>query len=349
MATHAYSEKYLSYAQTTLATMFDYAVNYMHDNIDQFFAQFVASGIADQFGMGYPNVITGKSGVELYHDVKNVFCIKTFPTQYFSVNRTPEFWFGYYLAYAQWSTNRTFRDILFSVLPSEMLSLYNPYHEMDPQNFADLIEQRVVNSNNNLKMIRMRNGYGQTELANISGVELRNIQSFEQRKNNITKAQFDTLNSLSSRLNCSPNDLTQSYDLKQKLLDIQIDYIQSLEKIKHDKDARTKQINDNFVNFQNKINKGFNIEQQRLVEKYINQFPYNSTAYYNNNYYINKEAFNSNLQNYWDSVQQGLDVAKEMTNCKPVKIVADSFGILNAKNVIELAYRIASLIDNSRK
>lgn len=349
MATHAYNELYLANAQTTLATMFDYAVNYKHDNIDQFFAEFVASGIADQFGMGYANVITGKSGVELYHDVKSVFCIQTYPVQYFSVNRTPEFWFGYYLAFAQWSTNRTFRDILFSVLPSDLLSLYNPYHEMAPQSFADLVEQRVVNSNNNLKMIRMRNGYGQTKLAKISGVEVRNIQSFEQCKNNITKAQFDTINSLSSRLNCTPNDLTQSYNLKQVLLDNNIKYFESLEKIKLDKDVRTKQINDNFVNFQNKINSQFSRDQQRLVENYINQFPYNSTACYNNNYYINNKAFNSNLKNYWDSVQQGLDIAKVATDCKPVKIVADSFGILNAKNVIELAYRIASLIDNSRK
>lgn len=349
MATHAYNELYLKNAQTILATMFDYAVNYMHDNIDQFSAQFVASGIADQFGTGNPSVITGKSGVELYHDVKSVFCIQTYPVQYFSMKRTPEFWLGYYLAFAQWSTNRTFRDILFSILPSEMLSLYNPYHEMSPQSFADLVEQRVVNSNNNLKMIRMRNGYGQTELANISGVELRNIQSFEQCKNNITKAQFDTINSLSARLNCTPNDLTQSYDLKQVLLDNNIKYFGSLEKIKHDKDVRTKQINDNLNNSQNKINSQFDRRQQRLVENYINQFPYNSTAYCDNNYYINNNAFNLNLQNYWDSVQQGLDIAKETTSCKPVKIVADSFGILNVKNLIELAYRIALLSNNSRE
>lgn len=347
MATHAYSELYLANAQTTLATMLDYAVNYKHEDVDQFFVQFVASGMADQFGSGNPNVITGKSGVELYNDVKNAFCIQTFPMQYSSITRTPEFWLGYYLAFAQWSINRTFRDISFSILPSEMLSLYNPYHEMSPQKFAEVVEQKVIEANNNLKTIRIRAGYGQTELANISGVELRNIQSFEQRKNNIAKAQFCTLNSLSSRLNCTPYDLTEAYNLKQRLLNSQIEYIQNLEEIKHKKDVRTKQIEDNFANIQNKINK--NVDSERLVQNYITQFPYNYTAYCKNDYYINNLAFNSNLQNYWNNIQQGLDVAKVITDCKPVKIVANSFGIINAKNLIELSYRIVELINDSKK
>lgn len=77
----------------------------------------------------------------------------------------------------------------------------------------------------------------------------------------------------------------------------------------------------------NKINNIFNREQQRLVENYINQFPYGNTAYCNNNYYRNNNAFTSNFKNYWDNVQKGLEIAKETTGCKPVKIIADSFGI----------------------
>lgn len=319
MATRAYNELYLASAQTTLATMFDYAVNYKHDNIDLFFTEFVASGISDMFGLGNPNVITGKSGVELYHDIKNVFCIQTSSIQYISINRTPEFWFGYYLAYAQWYINRSFRDISFSILPSEMLSMYSLYHEIDPKNFAEFIEQKVINSNHNLKAIRTRNGYGQTELANLSGVEIRNIQSFEQCKNNIAKAQFDTLNSLSLRLNCSISDLTQSYNLKQILLNNQIKYIQ------------------------------YSTQHRQMVENYINQFPYNSTAYYNNNYYINNNSFTTNLQNYWSNVKHGLDLVKLITDYKPVKLVSNGLGIINSINLIELTYKIAELTNDISK
>lgn len=335
MATRAYNELYLANAQTTLATLFDYAVNFKGENIDRIFAEFVASGISDQIGIGNPNVITGKSGIELYEDIKGSFGVKSNVVPYYSIDRTPEFWFGYYIAYAQWFINRSFRDISFSILPSEMLSLYSPYHEMNPQSFAEFVEQRVVASNHNLRTIRVRNGYGQTELANLSGVELRNIQSFEQCKNNISKAQFDTINSLSTRLNCNPNDLTQSYDLKQVLLDNQIKYIRDLERKKKDKDNQLRQIHNRF-----------NSQQQQWVGNYITQFPFNNTVYYNNEYYINTNVFDSNLQNYWNNIQQGLDFAKFLTDYKPVKVIADSFGALNAKNLIELAYRLTEIIND---
>ena len=62
----AYSELYLNNAMNTLATMFDYAVNIINEDIDIVFKRFIDSGAATHFESGDPNLIAGKSGVELY-------------------------------------------------------------------------------------------------------------------------------------------------------------------------------------------------------------------------------------------------------------------------------------------
>ena len=88
MAIPAYNELYLNNARTTMATMLDFAVNYKHEQIDLFFAEFITSGIARMFGLGDPAIIMGKTGIDLYYDVKKQ-----------SINRSPEFWLGSYLAF----------------------------------------------------------------------------------------------------------------------------------------------------------------------------------------------------------------------------------------------------------
>ncbi len=61
-----------------------------------------------------------------------------------------------------------------------------------------------------LKRIRENRGLSQTELAKQSGVNLRNIQMYEQRGNDIDKAQARTLYKLSRVLGCDIEDLLES-------------------------------------------------------------------------------------------------------------------------------------------
>ena len=62
----------------------------------------------------------------------------------------------------------------------------------------------------NLQRIRKAIGLTQTELANKTGVELRSIQMYEQRKNDINKAQADTLLKLARFLGCNIEDLLEN-------------------------------------------------------------------------------------------------------------------------------------------
>lgn len=59
----------------------------------------------------------------------------------------------------------------------------------------------------NLKRIRIAAGLSQSQLATRSLVSIRNIQMYEQRQNNINKAQGDILLRLSKTLGCKIEDL----------------------------------------------------------------------------------------------------------------------------------------------
>ena len=176
----AYSELYLNNAMNTLATMFDYAVNTIHIDIDITFKRFVDSDFASRFENGDPNVIAGKSGVELYWEInKNTFNI--FP-EYQAFNRTPEFWLGWSLAYYQWFTKRSFRFIHMRVSLKELLGWYPTLHEADLSKFVDELDKRIVPDKTNLEIRRRALGLSQKDLSLLSGVPVHTIQMYEQKQ-----------------------------------------------------------------------------------------------------------------------------------------------------------------------
>ncbi|MDE6790153.1 MAG: helix-turn-helix domain-containing protein [Clostridia bacterium] len=61
----------------------------------------------------------------------------------------------------------------------------------------------------NLKRIRTDKGYSQKQLAELSGVSLRSIQTYEQRQKDINKAQSDSLFHLAKALCCKMEDLLE--------------------------------------------------------------------------------------------------------------------------------------------
>lgn len=66
-----------------------------------------------------------------------------------------------------------------------------------------------VNPETNLKRIRATKGYSQKQLAELSGVSLRSIQMYEQRRKDINKAQSDSLHRLAKALGCTMEDLLE--------------------------------------------------------------------------------------------------------------------------------------------
>lgn len=212
MMIHAYNELYLNDATKNLANAFDYALNVCKFDSNWFSKLFVKSNVSTQFERGNPAIISGKSGEELIRDIINeAYHDEKLPAPTFSKNRTPEYWAGWALAQYQWFSAKRFKDIFEHVPLSEIISMYPTFHEMDINKFYESMDKRYNRfiSETKLRKIRENRQISQAELAKLSGVKLRSIQLYEQRVNDIDKAQAQTLYKLSRTLGCDIEDLLE--------------------------------------------------------------------------------------------------------------------------------------------
>lgn len=210
MEIHAYSELYIESAQNILGHMFDYAINEVGLEPNEFANRFVVSPISKEFEKGNPTYVAGKTGPEIAKLVlTGSGYSKSFPDEVMYIDRSPEYWAGWSLAYYQWLRNYHFMHILKAAPFSKILEMYPIYHEMDINQFVDRLDD-ILNTfypQTPLRRYREIAGLSQSELSSISGVPLRQIQLFEQRQRDIRKAQSITVLMLSKALGCSMEDL----------------------------------------------------------------------------------------------------------------------------------------------
>ena len=209
---HAYDEMYLEKARIALGRMFDFAVYQLGYNINKFFEMFIVSGIAKRFENGDVSLLVGKSGVEIGYEViyKTFGEFQTIEIEY-TVNRSPEYWVGWVLAYYQWQSGKSFSGINKEISLDEILKMYSPYHEMDIRQVVDKLDEMVTNvtEDTNLKKRRKAVGLSQSGLAKETGVSVRTIQQYEQRQKDINKASAERLLAFAKRLYCDVNDLME--------------------------------------------------------------------------------------------------------------------------------------------
>lgn len=208
----AYNELYLAKAQTALAQMLRYAVNDLGYDADGFFEMFMSTMIADAFENGDPRYTVGMSGVEMADEVVfHATGCRVSAEPSWSEEKDPVYWCGWSLGYYQWYSAHTFKDIYSYITPTEVIKMYNPYHEMDILQFVDSLSSFIpaADETTQLAKIRKRSGMSQRVLAYASGVSERMIQYYEQRSKDINKAQADTLSKLSTALGCDMKDLLE--------------------------------------------------------------------------------------------------------------------------------------------
>ena len=211
--THAYNKSYLNNAKDRLSSFFDYTINDCKMSPEWICSLFVNTGYAQQFEQGNPAYIAGMSGVELAMAViLKAYKNKNLPTPSITEESSPEYWAGWALAQYQWYTGRRFKAIFNKIPMTKIIDMYSVYHEMDISKFIEDMEKKYksVESESKLKTIRDNRGLSQSELASQSGVNLRSIQMYEQKVNNIDKAQGHTLYKLSRVLGCSVEDLLEN-------------------------------------------------------------------------------------------------------------------------------------------
>ncbi len=172
MMTHAYDEKYLPLCQRVMGDMLDYAVNTLEYNLQKFFTMFLVSGIARQFEIANPTYVAGKNGCEVAKEV-------------------------------------LVRSGL--ALPDVEDVMYHPLHEADIEKFVITMEtyNNGTRRETQLKRLRAYAKLSQQQLADKSGVPLRQIQLFEQRQRDINKTQAATLLKLARALGCSCEQLVE--------------------------------------------------------------------------------------------------------------------------------------------
>ena len=209
----AYDESYLNDAMNALGEMLDYAVVDCGRDPDEFFDWFIVSGIAAQFERGNPKFVAGMSGAEIAREV--IFRVtgnrETRPATQ-SLDRSPEYWAGWILAYYQWYRNLRFAAIAEGGLPPSAIIERYILHEADVSKFVETADEVLgaqLQQPTPLARIRANRGMTQQELAHASGVSLRMIQLYEQRRNDLSKASASVVIALAHVLGCSVEDLMQ--------------------------------------------------------------------------------------------------------------------------------------------
>ena len=212
MAIHAYAEDYVAGAQRVLGDAVDFAVVTLGLKPDAFGTAFAVSDTSKQFGSGNPRYVAGMNGCELARKVlteTGMSFADADDAMY--IDKSPEYWAGWALAFYQWYSGYSFMEILTVVPLSELIDMYPAFHEMDILQFADRMQEKMKAAHpaTRLRMRRENCGLSQSELAADSGVSLRQIQLFEQRQRDINKTASETLLRLSRALYCSMEDLME--------------------------------------------------------------------------------------------------------------------------------------------
>ena len=213
MEIRAYDELYLSSAQNILGHAVDFAVMTLEIEPNVFGNALAVSASGRQFAQGNPRYVAGMNGCELAREVLDDVKI-SYPdvADAMYLDKSPEYWAGWALAYYQWQTDISFMEILKAVSLDYIIGMYLVYHEMDIEKFVEQMNQLMKAAYPHTRLRRHRDNcrMSQAELAEESGVPLRQIQLFEQGQRDINKTAAVTLYKLSKALCCRMEDLLES-------------------------------------------------------------------------------------------------------------------------------------------
>lgn len=213
MAIRSYNEVYLNEAKRHLGIATDYLANICRFPADRIGRLYASSPTMSLFGRGDPGIVAGMSGSELGQRLRREIRPDEEPPAPVNstAGRSPEYWGGWALAHFQWHWCKTFRWIFARTTMSELLAKYSVYHEMDVSRFLEdfMRELESVKTEKNLRRMRLGAGYSQSRLSALSGVNIRNIQLYEQGAQDINRASASTLAALARILSCSIEDLME--------------------------------------------------------------------------------------------------------------------------------------------
>lgn len=87
---------------------------------------------------------------------------------------------------------------------------------MTPQQAEELLLRNGLNPRTKLRIVRVRRGLSQSELAELSGVPRSTIQKYEQEVKKIDGAKLGTICDLSEALDCKITDIIEDTKLIER-------------------------------------------------------------------------------------------------------------------------------------
>lgn len=208
--TCAYNIAYLDDAMTSLGAMLDYAVNTCGEDLNLFYARFLASGVADAFSWANPKYLGGMSGIELATLVASRTG-SALPKENGLIDiGSPEYWTGWTLAYLSWYLDLDFRTIQARGVTVQSLSdRYPVLHEADLSKSVQFAIKRLseTSGGNLLKQARKNARLTQRQLSDIAGIPLTVIRSYEQDKRSLKSAETENVRRICRALGCRTEDI----------------------------------------------------------------------------------------------------------------------------------------------
>ena len=209
---HAYAEEYLDDAMGNLGEAFDYARKCQRLEPDAFMSLFIVSGLAGHFGAGTPQYVSGMSGTELVLEtLRRSGQSARSDKRQVCYDFSSAYWCGWILAFVQWRSGRSFREIHSLMAVSELEELYPALHEAGEERAADAVERilRKRKRVTNLQRLRRNAQMTQRVLSERSGVNLRTLQQYELGAKDINRAAGETLLALARTLGCRMDELLE--------------------------------------------------------------------------------------------------------------------------------------------
>lgn len=213
---HAYDQMYLTDAMQNLGEAFDYAFSCCKINLDDFMSLFISTGYASCYEKGNVKIIAGMSGTELVMEVVSKSGMKMeFPPSQIEYDYSAQYWCGWILAYYQWKTNISFKEIHKQVSMKEIIKLYPTLHEANEEKFEETVNKIIANktlkekgpSLSRLQDRRKKIGLTQAELAKKAKINLRTLQQYENNSKNINNASVQSVIALAKVLKCNIEDI----------------------------------------------------------------------------------------------------------------------------------------------
>lgn len=200
-----------------MGEMFEYSKSYLHIESDKFFDMLNSTHISDKIYDLDIIYIYGKSSIEIINDIclANDIKIKLYDKNVFLKNEK-YYWLGLVVASYCYGKKISFKEIGKRIKPSQVLRMYNTMHEAPHMKVIDEIDKILNRQESILKHIRQSKNISQSELSILSGVSLRSIQMYEQKKKNISQASFETVKRLANSLSIKIEELYESSQVNNK-------------------------------------------------------------------------------------------------------------------------------------